>query len=429
MGAAWAAILLPLLLWLLAGPVVTRFSGAAALKSVANLAAFLSFAAWGINLVLASRIRPVERAFGGLERLYGLHRRIGVLVVALAAVHVVFLSLHAAGDALELFLPSAGWATFTGVIALGLLVGFVVASLSQRLSYSVFALVQRLLGAAFILGAVHTLAVHGTADSSLLLTIYIAVLTAAACVSLGYRVIGARLGTGRHRYRVGSVRRFGDDVLEVVLSPVDAALEFHAGQFVYVTLHQPGLRPESHPFTIASPPGEAAVRIVVKRLGDFTGSLMGLRPGCRAQLEGPFGHFWLRRELAGPQTWIAGGIGITPFLSWARSLDRSVAADLYYCTPGPDDAHFLDELYAIADRFPSFRVIPLRKQSLGHLTVDDLEAVNPAVARGEVFICGPRLLIDNLATGLRARGVPDHRIHSESFDFRRRARTPSPRRR
>jgi hypothetical protein len=60
-------VLFPLVPWLMAGSVEDRFSGAATLKSVANLAALFGLAAWAANLVLASRIRPVERAFGGLD--------------------------------------------------------------------------------------------------------------------------------------------------------------------------------------------------------------------------------------------------------------------------------------------------------------------------------------------------------------------------
>ena len=128
-----AAVLFPLVPWLLAGSVEARFSGAATLKSVANLAALFGIAAWAANLVLASRIRPVERAFGGLEHLYRVHRRVGVLVVVLVATHALFLTLHAGADALDLYLPAAGWSTFTGVIALVLLVGLVVTSLVGRL--------------------------------------------------------------------------------------------------------------------------------------------------------------------------------------------------------------------------------------------------------------------------------------------------------
>ena len=61
-----AVVLFPLIPWLMVGSVEEeRFSGTAILKSVANLAAFFAIAAWAVNLVLATRIRPVERAAGG----------------------------------------------------------------------------------------------------------------------------------------------------------------------------------------------------------------------------------------------------------------------------------------------------------------------------------------------------------------------------
>jgi predicted ferric reductase len=419
--SAWyvlaAVVLFPLLPWLLVGSPEHRFSGIATLKSVANLAALFGIASWAANLVLASRIRPIERAVGGLEQLYLVHRRVGVLVVVLAATHAIFLTLHAGGSALDLYLPSAGWSTFSGVIALVLLVGFVVTSLVGRLSYETFVLVQRLLGAAFMLAAFHTFAVGGTAASSLALTIYLACLTAVGVTSLGYRLIGGRLGVGRRPYRVDAVRRLDENAVEIVMAPVTRPLKFQAGQFVYVTFHQDGIPRESHPFTIASAPG-SELRIAVKRFGDFTSLMMQIRPGARAQLEGPFGSFRLSEDPVHSQTWIAGGIGITPFLSWARSLDQSIPIDLYYCTPGAEQAHFLDVLYDIADHYPRFRVIPIRKSSLGRLRVDDIEAVNPNAAKGHVFVCGPQVMIDNIRSGFAARGMPPHRLRSENFDFR-----------
>jgi len=117
-----AIVLFPLIPWLMAGSVLDRFSGLTTLKSVANLAALFGIAAWAASLVLASRIRLVERAVGGLENLYGVHRRVGVLVLVLATTHALFLTLHAGRSALDLYLPAAGWSIFTGVIALVLLI-------------------------------------------------------------------------------------------------------------------------------------------------------------------------------------------------------------------------------------------------------------------------------------------------------------------
>ena len=103
--------------------------------------------------------------------------------------------------------------------------------------------------------------------SSLALTIYLGCLTAAGIASLGYRMIGGRLGVGRYDYGVADVRHLDDDAVEITLAPSDAPLEFRAGQFVYATFHQSGIPLESHPFTITSAPGADSLRLTVKRLG------------------------------------------------------------------------------------------------------------------------------------------------------------------
>ena len=402
----------------MAGDIGPRFTGLETLHSVANLSAVCAIAAWSTNLVLATRTRWVEQAIGGLEQLYRLHRRLGVVVVVLAVTHAVFLTLHAQGDALDLYLPAAGWPTFTGVVALAALIAAVVSSVLGRLSYPAFMRVHRVLSVVFLIGVLHTFAVRGTAASSPFLMTYLAIVAAAGLGSLGYRLLGDAFGFRRFRYVVDTVHPLDAETVDIAMVPVDRELVYLPGQFLYATFRQRGFPQEAHPFTIASAPGGDSVRITAKALGDFTRALPSLEPGCRVRLEGPFGSFCLRRDLTQPQTWIAGGIGITPFLSWARSLDAPIEADLYYCTPGAEQHHFLAELFEIAERYPKFKVIPMRKNSLGRLSVSDVEAVNPRVARGHVFMCGPPSLIDNLSAGFIDKGVPPHHIHSEAFDFR-----------
>src|SRR6185503_9128468 len=116
-------------------------------------------------------------------------------------------------------------------------IGFVVTTITRKLSYPTFVLVQRVLGATFLLGAFHTFAVRGTMASSPVLTVYVGCLTAAAIACLGYRLVGDRLGVGRHDYPVADVRRLGDDAVEITLVPAGRPLEFRAGQFVYATFH------------------------------------------------------------------------------------------------------------------------------------------------------------------------------------------------
>src|SRR6187455_2127684 len=79
---------IPIVLWLTAAPVGPRFAGSAlALTSTAVLLAFAGVSAFALNLVLGARIRAVDRFFGGLDRMYRIHRVNGQVAFALLACH------------------------------------------------------------------------------------------------------------------------------------------------------------------------------------------------------------------------------------------------------------------------------------------------------------------------------------------------------
>jgi predicted ferric reductase len=413
--------LAPVLFWVPARPLAERFATpASTLHSLANIAALVGTAAFALALVLGSRLGVVERLFAGLDRMYRAHRALGLLAVSLVVLHALLLVLSRAQSssrsAWSLFTPAAGWRIFVGVVALaGLLTGLTV-TLLAHLRHETFVWVQRSLGVVFLLASVHVFVVPGTKASSRPLTIYLGLLTVLALAAYARRSLLGRLLIRRHRYRVAGVYRLAEDAVEIVLAREGDGLRFQPGQFVFVRFAELG--GEAHPFSITSAPDEAAVRLVVKALGDHTRALMDLPPGGPAELEGPYGTLSHLRLANTRQVWIAGGIGITPFLSMARSLHGSVhEIDLYYCTAGADQAYFLEELFQVADRNPRVRVIPIRKADLGRLSADDIEGATRGLPDKEILICGPPVMIHNLTGQLRARGVPRGRIHYEDFSF------------
>ena len=413
--------LVPVLFWALAHPLAERFATpASALKSLANIAALVGTVAFAVALVLGSRLRVVERLFGGLDRMYRAHRFLGLVAVSLAALHALLLVLSRAllsgVSAWTLFTPGAGWKIFVGVVALaGLLAGLAL-TLFARMQHETFVRVQKSLGIVFLIASVHVFVVSGTKASSRPLTVYLALLTVLALVAFARRSLFGRLLIRRHLYRVEGVNRLAQDAVEIVLAGKGDSLRFQPGQFVFVRFAELG--GEAHPFSITSAPDEAALRLVVKALGNHTRVLMDLPPGGSAELEGPYGTFSHIALANSRQVWIAGGIGITPFLSMARSLDGTgQEIDLYYCTEASDQAYFLKELFQVADRNPRVRVIPIRKVDLGRLSADDIEAASRDLPEKDILICGPPAMIRNLTGQLRARGVPRARIHYEDFNF------------
>jgi predicted ferric reductase len=148
--------------------------------------------------------------------------------------------------------------------------------------------------------------------------------------------------------------------------------------------------------------------VTIKAVGDYTRELFEqLRPGVPARLAGPFGAFDYRRGGRG-QVWIAGGIGITPFLSWIRSLDGDFdrEVDLFYTVAHRAEAIHTDEIRAAADAHPSLRPHVLSSDTDGRLRAED-------VLRGE------RAPLD-----LHVRAAADDTRAGEGLPASRRSRRP-----
>ncbi|MBN1309361.1 MAG: FAD-dependent oxidoreductase, partial [Chitinispirillaceae bacterium] len=96
-----------------------------------------------------------------------------------------------------------------------------------------------------------------------------------------------------------------------------------AGQFVTISLRDGNGWTKPRPFTVSNAPGSDIIRITVKRFGSFTSMIHALRPGEEVGIAGPFGDFCGNIEKSKSIVMIAGGIGITPFLSVLRRYRRS----------------------------------------------------------------------------------------------------------
>ncbi len=162
-----------------------------------------------------------------------------------------------------------------------------------------------------------------------------------------YRELLARFFVSLHDYEVDTIGPAGEGLVEISLRPLGRPVDFVPGQFAMVYLEaKDGWH--RHPFTIASAPAEGVVRFTVKALGDYTSCLRELfEPGMPAVIGGPHGRFDHAKG-TDHQVWIAGGVGVAPFLSWLRALDGHLAArvDLFYTADG--EAPFADEMRGIS---------------------------------------------------------------------------------
>ncbi|MBA3376062.1 MAG: ferredoxin reductase family protein [Actinobacteria bacterium] len=443
---------IPLVLWAQATPLDARFTGQfATLTSIAVLLAYVGTSAFALNIVLGARLRPVEALLGGLDRMYRTHRILGQAAFVLLLGHVVLILASRAtistDTALDLLRPGAGWTVFAGVLAFGGMTLAIVLTLFVRLGHEVFVYVQRAFGFVFLAASYHVFTTPGARDDSRALNLYMAGLATLGIVAFAYRSLLGNVLVRRRRYRVVTVNRLDEFVTEIVMEPTGKPLAFSPGQFVFVNFRSLALREQFHPlelslrrrtfsirageianqfhpFSITSAPNESTLRITVKAVGDYTRALRTLESGAEAIVEGPYGSFSHRNVANDRQIWMAGGIGVTPFLSMARSLDgRARSIDFYYCVEYEPEAHFLDELREVARSNDDFRIILVARDTDGFLTAERVAREHEDLLSADVLICGPPAMIDNLRSQLRTLGVSDQRIHAEEFGFAKIGRT------
>lgn len=424
--AVLALASLPLVFWATALPLSVQLATPTlALRSLALASALVGTAAFALNLILGARLGSIERFFGGLDKLYRVHRRTGEVAVVLVLAHAALITASYAtispSAAVALYGPAAPSTITAGVVALVgvlLLLGLALGPWPRR--HEAFVQVHRGFGVVYLLGSVHAFSQPGTKAASPALSAYLGTLAVLGLLAWVYRSVLGRFLVPRRDYRVAAVHHLDEAVTEIVMRPRGTPLRFEPGQFLFVSFHSRVVREEPHPFSITSAPHQPELTLLVKALGDFTTSLKRLEPGARAKVEGPYGGLSYRRVANPRQVWIAGGIGVTPFLSMLRSLgpDDAHEIDFYYASDHAEGMYFLYELYAIADEHPRVRIIPIRADRLGHLTAADVNGVARGLSGQDILLCGPPTMVRSLHQQLRQRGVADHRIHSEEFSFR-----------
>lgn len=423
------------LVWLLAltpGLIALSFlnapdfgSPAAILNTLGRLTGIWGMALLLVAAALCCRVPGFDRPFGGLTKLWQLHHRLGAVAFLLLLMHPLLLAFSAASVSLPAAVEtlfSSRPAVMWGWVALLALMIFMAPSFRffGEPEYQRWKRLHRLAGVTVVLALVHTLLLSRTLSGVWGPVIW-GLWSALAISAIGYRWVFSRW-RGRLPYRVVAIDQPARNVVELSLRPEGAALHYAPGQFVYLTPYDPQLsagRGEEHPYTLSSAPDETGLRIAVKDLGDASRALQTLTPNTEVRIEGPYGRFFPSPD-APPERelWIAGGIGITPFLSRLRDCARrgqALHAHLIYCVQDQTRVLFDSELAHLLTQLPESRLTLHYFYREGPLGRDFIAGVCPDAAERSAYLCGPLPLIALARAELRALGVSPKRIVTEEF--------------
>jgi ferredoxin-NADP reductase len=208
--------------------------------------------------------------------------------------------------------------------------------------------------------------------------------------------------------------------------------QFKAGQAVdigLIDLPETDGAGNTRAFSLTSAPFESELAIATRmRSTAFKRVLGALVPGNRVRLEGPFGSLTLHRDVSRPAVFLAGGIGITPFLSMIKQVCHEGASRrllLFYSNNRPEDTAFLDQLLTLERRHPFFRLVctmtDMAKSSrpwtgeTRRLEFTMVKAELMEQDRPVYYSAGPPAMVTAMRTMLNAAGVEDDDIRAEDF--------------
>lgn len=374
-----------------------------------------------LTLLLSTRLTQVEDVFGGLDKVYKTHHLLGIGSFVLLVLHPLLFASELLPDwsaFFAMFMMSSDVALSAGVMGLYVMVFAFLFIALIKLPYHLWLWTHRVLGLAILFGGAHALLIGSDIASFRVLQIWMLGWIGVGGASAIYSIIFYKLLGPRFFYRVAKVK-VTRNVVELFLEPAaKKRLQFVAGQFVSLQLHSQAVSRESHPFSIVSSPTAETVRLAAKQLGDYTTRMTQVTPGDLAVLYGPNGR--LGHQLTPAEVWIAGGIGITPFMSMASDLlPQRIPQDvtLIYLVRKRSDAIFLSELEKLASEKPQLKVVVWDSSQQGRIDAAAIDGLVSLARISGVRLCGPKPMMESLSLQLQQRGIPAHMIFFEDFAF------------
>jgi predicted ferric reductase len=406
-------------------------SGRAFLVELSVALGFVGLTQIGIQFILIARFKPLTAPYG-MDVVLQYHKKIAVVAVGLIFAHPLLLLIeHPARIAL--FNPIGGtWASRLGLLSLASLLVITATSVWReelKLNYERWRVTHAVLGVVTLAAAQGHVSMAGLyintpwkqafwIVSSLLLVSLVAYLRFVKPVQMQQRP-----------WRVAGVRDEGGDTHTLIVEPEGHdGLPFEPGQFAWIRVADSPYTVDEHPYSFASS-AERPDRISfgIKALGDFSKSIPYVEEGARVYIDGPHGAFSIDRYQAPGYVFIAGGIGVTPIMSFLHTMeDREDPRPilLIYSSQEESDLAYRDEIERLKEKLDLTVTYVLDEPpedwegEEGMVTKELLEKHLPEERiRREYFLCGPPPMLEAVEEALRDLGVSLTHVHHEKFEL------------
>ncbi len=415
-----ACVILTVVVWLVFPPINDGRENFAR-QYAGEIIGSVNIVLMAFALFISTRPKWAEKYFGGLDKMYITHRRLATTAFLLIFVHVLTVPITLTGWRLGNYLAVIAFTGFVSIILVSLAPRITYLNILTGGTYEGWKSLKKYIGVFFIIAYLHPFLIAHPLSAFIAIN-FVQIFFIIGAASYLYTEIFGRFFKKYVPYTVEAVRHPNKSTTEVTLrAKKDSIPRQRAGQFLFVRFPGDKTLNESHPFTISSAPHEDVLRVTVKASGDFTHALYAnLKAGMDATVEGAYGLFDYKSG-GQKQIWIAGGIGLTPFLSFVRDMDGSLNhdVDFYYTVRHAEEALFTDEIEAAARKNPRLKPYIRFSSRDGSLTVEDIvKNAGGNINDRHIYLCGPLPMVQAFEKKFLALGAPAGNLHYEEFNFR-----------
>ena len=269
----------------------------------------LALTTLSLTFLLATRNVLLEKWFNGIEKMYAYHKFTAIFSVVLLALHNVAMGGSLWGSHLAAQLGNVGIYLFVSIV--------LVAYLGKHIKYEAWRWIHRFVYLAYIFGLFHAYMLMGGRLLTPTLLGFVVGFYAIIGLASGFYIIFLYQSLAfRHLGKILQVKRLNHDTVELKIQ-LSQKLDYQYGQFAFVKIFQEGFEKAPHPFSISGG-HDNIVYFTIKNSGDHTKKLYDkIQEGTKVTIDRAYGHMILDQGQE-KQIWIAGGIGITPFISYIR---------------------------------------------------------------------------------------------------------------
>lgn len=416
---AFYIICLALIFYSILGSLPANPNLSILLFNIGGFIGLLSFLLISFLIISGDTARFFDKYFG-IDRIIKFQRKVAITTYFIVFTHPLFIILSGVYG-INYLLPQFGALPLAfGALSLYIFIVIMVSSLNyKRVSYKVW---QYLHIATYILFAfvIYHSIYTGTAINDLSIKIIYYILLIMVVIGIIYRT-NYKLKQRKNNFFVKEIISETKDTYTLVLNP-KTKVDFQPGQFFFLRLEGKKLYAR-HPFSVSSAPKEKDLSFTVKLAGRFTQEALKVKKGDEVKVEGPFGNFILP-EKGKELVFIAGGVGITPFMSMIKHLKdikSKIKVLLLYSSKTEKDIIFKSKLGKINESWLKKIYILSREEKktkgyeIGRINQDILTKYIDNFKNKVFYICGPQEMNHSLKEALLSLGVKKENIIFEDF--------------